>query len=77
MHAVLEFAAKYWDSVEQSTMVVLEVKNKWQLEKWAQDLEDQDKMFAIFHEPDIANELTALACFDEGEIFRRLNLVSQ
>jgi hypothetical protein len=79
MHAIAEFASHYWDVLDYSnqTVVVLEVKYKWQLEEWERRLEDQDKTYRSFHEPDLENELTAIACLDEGEIFKKLNLVSQ
>lgn len=75
MHAVAEFASWYVDyDYAHQTMVVLEVKDEWKMKEWKQKLEWEDKRFKVFHEPDIGNQLTAIACMDSGEIFRRLKL---
>lgn len=75
MHAAAEFASWYPDyNYAHQTMVVLEVKSEWKMEEWRKKLIDQDKRFKVFHEPDIGNELTAIACLDDGEIFKRLRL---
>ena len=61
MHAVAVFASSHLCDYEHQTMVVLEVGNKWKMEEWKSKLEKQGKVFEVFHEPDIEDELTAIA----------------
>lgn len=45
-------------------------------EYWKNMLEKKRIRFAEFHEPDLDGKLTALAVVNEGNIFRKLKLVS-
>ena len=74
MHAVARFASSHLHDYEYQTMVVLDIGNKWKMEEWKSKLEDQGKTFEVFREPDIENELTAIACYDNGVIFKKLKL---
>ena len=56
-------------------MVFLESKNEYQLFTTAEKLTTANKMFAEFHEPDIGNQLTAIACVDDGTFFEKYNIV--
>jgi hypothetical protein len=76
-HAVAEFLLgghnrSNWGN---GTLVYLGVKNRGQLEKWKTKLEDRQISFAIFREPDIGNEPTAIATTEGGELFTKLQLV--
>ena len=75
-HAVAEFLLRgptsRWSN---GTLVYLGVKNLQQLEKWMFRLKRCNVDYAVFHEPDIGNEPTALAT-DQGEAFMKgLNLL--
>jgi len=52
----------------------LSVKDEWALKRWMDKLQDLEKSFVQFHEPDIGGSLTAIACIDTGEIFKSLQL---
>jgi hypothetical protein len=76
-HAVAEyllggFNESQWDN---GTLVYLGVKNRGQLERWMSRLRDRDVKFAVFCEPDIGNEPTAIATTEGKELFKKLNLV--
>jgi hypothetical protein len=57
-----------------STLVQLAVKNEEALEHWSWKLDCKNKQYASFREPDLAGQLTAIACVDTGEIFKTLQL---
>ena len=45
-------------------------------DKWAQQLKEQGVRFSVFHEPDLNNTITAIACQDDtGELFKNLHVV--
>jgi hypothetical protein len=52
------------------------VKTKEAIEYWAWKLERKNKKFVPFYEPDLENQLTAIACVDEGNIFKSLQISS-
>lgn len=43
------------------------------LDKWRLDLTNKD--YSTFHEPDLNNQLTAIALQDDGRMFKKLKLV--
>ena len=55
-------------------MIHLAVKDEFALMKWSDKLKILEKQFVEFHEPDLGNGLTAIACIDEGEVFKKLQL---
>ena len=61
-----------WDN---GTLIYLGVKNERELLKWGEKLDAMDKKWAGFREPDIGNELTAIAAEDDGETFKRMRLL--
>jgi len=54
------------------TLVFLSVRFPRDLQKWSEKLKACDKEFSVFREPDQNNEVTALACYDDGRIFKTL-----
>lgn len=44
------------------------------LYKWKDKLFYSDKVISTFREPDIDNQLTAISCYDNGEIFKNLQI---
>jgi hypothetical protein len=56
------------------TIVQLAVRNEQELRYWAEKLAMKDKRFSYFNEPDLKGQMTAIACVDTGEIFRKLPL---
>ena len=76
-HAIVEYSLrgnqelyKEWNN---STVVFLGVRNEQALELWALKLVDRSKPFTCFREPDLKEQMTAIACIDTGEVFRKLN----
>lgn len=58
-------------------MIYLVVKNENQLKKYARKITMNKKFipFSCFTEPDLNNEITALACVCDGKIFKELDLL--
>jgi peptidyl-tRNA hydrolase len=66
MHAAIDFcfqhpeAAKEWQT-NSNYLAVLSVANESELHKLVSKLEQREHVFTTFHEPDLNNELTAVA----------------
>lgn len=84
-HAVAEYALRGYDSRtpiysgafqgwNNQTIVFLGVWNYRALQEWEVKLMDANKTFAEFKEPDLDEQITAIACVDTGEIFKNLPL---
>jgi len=54
-------------------MVLLKIQSEQALLDWAKKLDRQQ--YALFTEPDIGDQATALATLDTGEMFRSLPLL--
>lgn len=81
-HAVIEYsfsedplAKELYKNWRNGTIIYLGVRNEQSLELWTLKLQDKKKTFALWREPDLKNQLTAIACIDTGEFFKSLNLV--
>jgi len=76
-HALAQYAINFpalfleWGN---STIVFLGVRNLKELRKWETSLGETQKIFSIFKEPDLDNQLTGIACFDTGEMFKNLKM---
>lgn len=74
-HALAQYALdeptlfKVWGN---GTIAVLGVRNLIEMKMWEQKLIAMDKRFSAFREPDLDGQLTALACFDVGDVFAGL-----
>lgn len=77
MHAVAKYTMstkidpKDWDN---GTMVAVGVHDELELKKWDYKLSLLKKIHVNWHEPDRDDQLTAIACIDTGEIFKKLML---
>ena len=75
-HAVTEFLLRgprtEWNN---GTLVYLGMKNEEELIAWGERLSIKGLEWAGFREPDIGNELTAIACVTDGKVFANLRLV--
>lgn len=75
IHAVSLYAIKhpnYFNNWGNGTIVCLGIRNLIDLKKWHQKIEEKGKVYSCFYEPDLDNQLTAIACYDTGEIFINL-----
>ena len=76
-HALAQYALEHTQDFNEwnnHTVVFVDVKDEKSLYKWKEKLHYSDKRTSIFHEPDINDELTAIACYDDGEIFKNLQV---
>lgn len=49
--------------------------NNYLMDKWRVRLDLTNKDYSIFREPDLNNQLTAIALQDDGRMFKKLKLV--
>ncbi len=76
-HAIAEYFLSHgipevWNN---GTMIYLGVNNEHSLLEWSKKLDVYKKQHVVFFEPDIGNEMTALAIIDDGKIFSKLSLL--
>ena len=74
-HAVAQHCLDYPDSEwKNQTIVFVTVKDEEELHCFEVKLQMKGKNYSKFYEPDIGNQLTAIACYDDGKTFSRLSL---
>lgn len=73
-HAVAEWLLhdQRW---KNETLVYLGVDNERDLIHWTEKLDFKDIKYIKFREPDIGNQLTAIAALGDGKIFRKVKLL--
>ena len=78
-HAVVAYSIKgdleAYKAWNNGTIVFLGVRGMQAFTLWALKLQNKGKTFAIWNEPDMDGQATALACIDTGEIFKDLRTV--
>jgi len=74
-HAVAEFLLRCSQSWDNETLIYLGVKGELQLKKWIHKLSQMNTKFASWREPDMDNQITAIATCADGNIFKNLNLL--
>lgn len=57
-----------------STIVYLAVRNLIEMKAWNEKLYQLEKRYSRFREPDLDDQLTSIACYDSGLIFKELSL---
>lgn len=76
-HALAQYALEHtqlFNEWNNHTIVFLDVNGENSLYKWNDKLHYSGKDISVFHEPDIGNQVTAIACYDSGEIFKNLQV---
>ena len=77
-HAVAEFLLRgpvtEWDN---GTLIYLGVPTERELVAWGERLSLKGLKWEGFREPDINNEMTALACVADGKVFSNLRLLKK
>ena len=78
-HAVAEWMRIYWPMHLwfNGTLIYVTVRNQQWLQHWKDKLDCKPRKpeYAVFVEPDLDNEYTALACFTEDDkLFSKLPL---
>ena len=74
-HAVAKLVQRGMDTAWNGTLVYLGVDDETVLNKWQHKLEERRIDYVEFREPDIGDELTALAVVDPGKVFSKLKLL--
>lgn len=77
-HALAQYALEQPDlfcAWNNSTIVFLGVRNLMEMREWESLLAENGKRFSPFHEPDLDGHLTAIACFDLGDVFSELRTI--
>ncbi len=74
-HAVAEFLLNDLKTWKNTTLVYLGIKSLKHLELWMHKLDTLGVKFIPWREPDINNEVTAIATTGSSEIFKKLNLL--
>jgi hypothetical protein len=70
-HAVAEWLLRE-QTWRNETLVYLGVNNENELLDWKERLSFRNMRYAAFREPDIGNQLTAVATLTDGKIFKKL-----
>ena len=76
-HALAQYAlenTQLFNEWKNETIVFLDVNDEKSLLKWKDKLFYSDKVISTFREPDIDNQLTAIACYDDGEMLKNLQV---
>lgn len=76
-HAIAQYFIEHGlhDTWDNGTMIFLGVDNEEHLKEWSEHLNDEGINHSTFIEPDIGDELTALATIDCGKRFSNLGLL--
>lgn len=73
-HAVAEWLL-HDQTWRNETLVYLGVNDENELLDWKERLDYRNIKYVAFREPDIGNELTAIATLTGGKIFKKLKLI--
>lgn len=76
-HALAQFALDnltLFTTWKNGTIVYLGVRGLKDLREWLPKLSEANKHCSPFYEPDLDGQLTGVACYDTGEIFRGLKV---
>ena len=79
IHALAAYFLKYKSLAQMwanKTLVCLSVVDESQLKRWCRKLDQKGISFADFHEPDLDNQLTAIAVATNKNIFNELDLMN-
>ena len=85
-HAVAQFVLDYPDNEwKNGFLIFLAVEDEGELEEWWGELNYQNEMkskgkqfpMSTFNEPDLDNQLTAIAVYTNGRMFRKLPIMAQ
>lgn len=75
-HALAEYLIRYptteWGN---GTLIYLKVRNESTLKVWVDKLEKDNKTYSKFYEPDIGNQLTAVAVVADRDYFPCIKLL--
>ena len=75
-HALAQYAIEYPEQFKlwNNQLIFLGVRNLIELKEWNVKLGIAGVQYSYFTEPDLDGQLTAIAYYGTGEIFKKLNL---
>jgi len=76
-HALVLFFQRYpelFNEWNNGYLIFLGVQNLKALRVWAEKLSYVGKSFACYKELDLDEQMTAIACYDTGEVFSKLKV---
>lgn len=79
-HALAQFALdnhQIFNEWGNQTIVFVDIKDEIKLQNLAEKLGYMGIAFSKFYEPDIDNQLTAIACYSDGKVFSNLKLAKE
>ena len=74
-HAVAAYLLSKPNTWANTTLIYLGIDSGEELQKWANKLSFKEHDWIGFEEPDLDNELTAIATISDGKIFSNLKLL--
>lgn len=77
VHAVAHFSLKFPETFAQwnnNTIAILGVRNLKELKEYLLILNESNEYYASFSEEDLDNQLTSIACYSTGELFKNLKV---
>ncbi len=75
-HGVAEYLLTNPNTIwKNGTLVYLGVKNEDKMMEWQFDLKQNNADHTCFHEPDLNNQITSIACVDSQKTFKKLKLL--
>ena len=78
-HAVAEYLLRHGQGGEWQNghLIYLEARDEEDLEFWGMKLSRKGLEWTGFREPDLGNQLTAIACLSDGKPFKKLKLLGE
>ena len=75
-HAVAEWLLQHGQSSEwqNGTLIYLSVENEEELNHWIFKMDKRNMEWTGFREPDMGNQMTAIACLTDTNMFDKLKL---
>jgi hypothetical protein len=74
-HAVAKFMLEFPGIWCNTTLIYLRIKNEDKLIEWRDKLIVRGIPYALFREPDLMNQATAVAVLSDGNIFKNVKLL--
>lgn len=72
-HALAQFLLNHFSHWENGTLIYLGVRSERQLVNWIRKLDRKQIDVAIWKEPDMNDQITAIATHSNEDVFRNLN----
>ena len=76
-HAVAQFMLEHGQVSEwkNHTLIYLGVEDERSLTHWTEKMNMKNLQWTCFREPDIGDQMTAIACYTDSRIFSNLRLI--